>query len=228
MDHPGRAPLWAALIALVEAISALLVPAGPGNLPVSQPLRRRIRLALREAEGRFRRLLLPEAEAHLARLAPARRAPVASEARPSGQAAAASETVTDARRRPPNPFLFRLAESGGGPAVPGTTPPAMARTDRLLDPHGLEKVSARAEFARFARLVVAMETPGPVIHRLALILRRRAARPGAGAGTRRQVSRLPWQAGWRPSGSLDLRPPFYPPPGVDPPWAAGDPSPLPP
>jgi len=226
MDHPGRAPLWAALIALVEAISALLVPAGPGNLPVSQPLRRRIRLALREAEGRFRRLLLPEAEAHLARLPPPRRAPVASEARPSGPAGAAPETAQGARRRTPNPFLFRLAESGGAPAVPGPTSPAMARRDGLHDPHGLEKVSARAEFARFARLVVAVETPGPVIHRLALILRRRAAR--AGAASRGQVSRLPWQAGWRPSGTLDLRPPFYPPPGVDPPWAAGEPSPLPP
>jgi len=208
MDHPARAPLWAALVALIEAISTLLVPAGPGSLPITRPLRGRIRRALREAEGRLRRLLLPDAEAHLATLAPA--ATVRPKRPAAPDAAHALPEQAGSRPRTVHPFRFRLHEScGNRTAAPADSPPGRASgPDTPGDPYGLEKVSARAEFARLARLVAAVGDPGPVIHRLALVLRRRAACT---------LPRLPWHALWRPSDTLDLTPPFYPPPGLDPP-----------
>lgn len=208
LDHPERGPHWALLRTLIEAVSALIAPAGSGREPVFIDLRKRIRLGLRRIEGELRRLMLPEAEALLAGLPPLRqRRPSPGPPRRLPQDA---PDASPARRRGDPLFRFRLHESTGerdrSPAFsPHSSPP-------LHDPYGLETVSAEAEFLRFCRIVVAFQDPGPDIHRLALILRRRSA------GKR---PRTPWRPDWQPRRDLDLSPPFCAPAWLrDPPPAS--------
>jgi len=195
MDDPARRPPWAALAALVSAITLMLSPAGAGNRPVSIALRTRVRRALREAEGRLRRLLLPDAEALLPTLAPLRpRAPVPGQLQHPRPASPA--------RPRPNPFRFGLIEPADRPVrSPAGRQPC--RPDCITDPYGLGRVPATREVDRLCRLIVTVETPGPAIRRLAHILRRRAARGRP---------RLPWRAGWRPRTDLNLTPPPLLPP----------------
>ncbi len=200
-DAPGSAPAWAALVALVRAITGLVAPLGSGSQPIPIDLRRRIRLALRAAEGRLRRLLESEAVALIPHL-PARRMRAC---RASGHGlanalangtAAACDTLSpetgplpaprpDFRPAPdarpePDPFSgFRLHETIG-PVSPVRRFSDRFRPTEPLDPYGLDGVPARAEFLRYCRLVTTVEFPGPTVRRLALILRRRADQAGEG------------------------------------------------
>jgi len=207
MDHPARAPLWAALIGLVGAITLMLSPAGAGSRPVSIGLRTRIRRALRAAEGELRRLILPDAEALLPALPKTRRLPGKDQRRPRPAPRAPS-------RR--DPFRFRLHEPAEDRSTAaGDT--ARRRAAHLVDdPYGLARVSAVAELNRLAGLITTIEAPEPAIRRLALILRRRSNAPaGPGAPAR---PRLPFRTDWRPPGNLDLTPPPKGPPGPPDPW----------
>jgi len=206
MDHPARAPLWAALIGLVGAITLMLSPAGAGSRPVSIGLRTRIRRALRAAEGELRRLLLPDAEALLPALTKTPLLPGKDQGRTPHAPRAPS-------RR--DPFRFRLHEPAEDRAESRDTGRrrAAVRTD---DPYGLASVSAVAELNRLASLITTIEVPEPAIRRLAFILRRRSnppASPGAPARPR-----LPFRTDWRPPGNLDLTPPPHGPPGPPDPW----------
>ncbi|MEM7766184.1 MAG: hypothetical protein AAF253_01705 [Pseudomonadota bacterium] len=208
-DNPDRAAPWTALFALIEAVTALLGPVGNGGIEIPVALRRRIRLALRAAEGQLRRLLLPEAEALLQSLPPAPPAPHQAAsvstvpALPAPGTQTAPEPSANPSRAHSDPFRFRLHE-----AAETTHPPARkpsARPDPLHDPYGIVTVPAQREFLRLARLIAAATAPARAIYRLALILRRRLAR-----GLPKHV----WPLDWQPRTDLDLSTPWRktPPP----------------
>ncbi|MEM7767414.1 MAG: hypothetical protein AAF253_08000, partial [Pseudomonadota bacterium] len=180
-DAPDAAPLWAELFALIGMLARLLGPAGDGSIGVPIGLRKQICTALREAEGKLRRLLLQPAEALIPWLPPLR-------ARP-GEPARLARSTPDAPTHPADWRRFRLHETvSSDPGTPVTQAPDLTLRDTPCDRFGTARVSVSAEFQRFACLVATASAPARAIGRLARILRRRGARMGKAVP--------PWSARW--------------------------------
>ncbi|MEM7767541.1 MAG: hypothetical protein AAF253_08640 [Pseudomonadota bacterium] len=161
-DNPAFAAQWTALFAMMEALTVLFRPAGNGECLVLLPWWRRARQALMGVERVFRRLIADIAEAELEAAqsaAPAKTAKAAAPAPASprpGPAPAPQDAPLASARHPLG--RFQLHERPSPARYGGARGP-----DPLHDPFGVLELSLAGEMRRFARLVVAVSNPAPLI-----------------------------------------------------------------
>ncbi|MEL6211341.1 MAG: hypothetical protein AAFR44_14435, partial [Pseudomonadota bacterium] len=200
---PAFAAQWTALFAMMEALTVLFRPAGNGECLVLLPWCRRARQALMGVERVFRRLIADIAEAELEGAQPAARAKTATAAAPAAAASRPAPAPQDAPLASARHPLgrFQLHERQSPARYRGARGP-----DPLHDPFGVLELSLAGEMRRFARLVVAVSNPAPLIVRMRRILQRRQQAGLHGP------ARFPFRADWQPPHLDDLRPPGSPAP----------------